>query len=104
MKNKNSGFYKKLIVLSVLVAGILSAANAQDKRLRLGIYGLNHDHISGFFGQMRRGTANVVGVYEPSKALWEKYKKRFNLPDSLYFDDVLNHVKIMSYVPIAIRR
>jgi predicted dehydrogenase len=88
MKNKQSGFVKKLFVLALLGIGILTQSNAQDKQLRLGIYGLNHDHISGFFSQMRRGTANVVGVYEPSKALWDKYKKRFNLPDSLYFDDV----------------
>ncbi|MES2428112.1 MAG: Gfo/Idh/MocA family oxidoreductase [Bacteroidota bacterium] len=93
MKNRTSGFCKKLIVLAILAAGTLTIANAQDKHLRLGIYGLNHDHISGFFGQMRRGTANVVGVYEPSKALWEKYKKRFNLPDSLYFDDVNKMIK-----------
>jgi predicted dehydrogenase len=92
MKNRNSGFYKKLIVLA-LATVTLTAANAQDTRLRLGIYGLNHDHISGFFGQMRSGKANVVGVYEPSKALWEKYKKRFNLPDSLYFDDVNKMIK-----------
>jgi predicted dehydrogenase len=92
MKNNNSAFYKRLILLALL-AVFTFTANAQDKRLRLGIYGLNHDHISGFFGQMRRGTANVVGVYEPSKPLWEKYKKRFNLPDSLYFNDVNKMIK-----------
>ncbi len=86
MKNKLSGFYKKLIVLT-LATCTFASANAQDTRLRLGIYGLNHDHISGFFSQMRQGKANVVGVYEPSRPLWEKFKKRYNLPDSLYFDD-----------------
>ncbi len=78
-----------MLFLSALVVNV----NAQDKRLRLGIYGLNHDHILGFFNQMKKGTANVVGVYEPSKPLWDKYKKRYNLPDSLYFDDVHKMIK-----------
>lgn len=77
----------------MLLAVCTLKVSAQDTHLRLGIYGLNHDHILGFFNQMKRGTANVVGVYEPSKALWEKYKKRFNLPDSLYFDDVQKMIK-----------
>ncbi|MCC8425476.1 Gfo/Idh/MocA family protein [Mucilaginibacter sp. UR6-11] len=93
MKSKNLSFLKKLTLLALFTTCAFTMVNAQDTRLRLGIYGLNHDHISGFFGQMRSGKANVVGVYEPSKALWEKYKKRFKLPDSLYFDDVNKMIK-----------
>jgi len=92
MKSKISSLVIK-VVLAAFISALAFNANAQDKRLRLGIYGLNHDHILGFFNQMKKGTANVVGVYEPSKALWEKYKKRYNLPDSLYFDDVHKMIK-----------
>jgi predicted dehydrogenase len=92
MKSKVE-FFKTLILAAVFLVGSLLHANAQDTRLRLGVYGLNHDHIVGFFNQWKKGTANVVGVYEPSKALWEKYKKRYNLPDSLYFDDVRKMIK-----------
>jgi len=92
MKSKTLALLAKA-VLVVFLSALAINANAQDKRLRLGIYGLNHDHILGFFNQMKKGTANVVGVYEPSKPLWEKYKKRYNLPDSLYFDDVHKMIK-----------
>jgi predicted dehydrogenase len=94
MNTKNYFGHCKGLCLSALLAVFsLLSANAQDTRLRLGVYGLNHDHIVGFFNQMKTGKANVVGVYEPSKPLWEKYKKRFNLPDSLYYDDVRKMIK-----------
>ena len=83
---------KKIILSVALVIGSLLMLNAQD-RLRLNVYGLNHDHISGFLSQYRSGTANVVGIYEPSKPLWEKFKKRYNLPDSIYFDDVKKMIR-----------
>jgi predicted dehydrogenase len=88
MKNR-----KLTLALLAVFAVCTFTANAQDARLRLGVYGLNHDHILGFFSQMRKGSANIVGIYEPSRPLWEKYKKRFNLPDSLYFDDVQKMIK-----------
>jgi predicted dehydrogenase len=88
MKNRKS----VLSLLAILIACTLTV-KAQDTRLRLGVYGLNHDHILGFFSQMKKGSANIVGIYEPSRPLWEKYKKRFNLPDSLYFDDVNKMIK-----------
>src|ERR1700761_8419451 len=90
---KRKFYFERLTLLAVFFMGTALTANAQDTRLRLGVYGLNHDHIVGFFNQWKKGTANVVGVYEPSRALWEKYKKRYNLPDSLYFDDVKAMIK-----------
>src|ERR1700744_3849019 len=92
MKNKALVVNKKTILLFILSIFVLSV-NAQD-RLRLNVYGLNHDHISGFLSQYRSGTANVVGIYEPSKPLWEKFKKRYNLPDSIYFDDVKKMIRL----------
>lgn len=92
MKNKISSLLAKVVLAGLLSVTVFNA-DAQDTRLRLGIYGLNHDHILGFFNQRKNGKANVVGVYEPSRALWEKYKKRFNLPDSLYFDDIHKMIK-----------
>jgi len=83
---------KKLVLFFAFSIYVFTSAKAQD-RLRLNVYGLNHDHISGFLSQYRSGTANVVGIYEPSKALWEKFKKRYNLPDSIYFDDVKKMIK-----------
>ncbi len=89
MKNQfYTEFGKKLCLFALLLSFSFLSANAQDTRLRLGVYGLNHDHIVGFFNQWKTGKANVVGVYEPSRPLWEKYKKRYNLPDSIYYDDV----------------
>jgi hypothetical protein len=66
MKNKLSGCVKKLLVLA-LGTCTFATANAQDTHLRLGIYGLNHDHISGFFSQMRRAPPMLLVFTNPVK-------------------------------------
>ncbi|MEO3403223.1 Gfo/Idh/MocA family oxidoreductase [Mucilaginibacter sp. CAU 1740] len=56
--------------------------------LKVGIMGLNHDHIHLILSEYRKGNVNIVGIAEPNKKLWEKFGKAYNLPDSLFFDDL----------------
>ncbi|HEY4325758.1 MAG TPA: Gfo/Idh/MocA family oxidoreductase [Mucilaginibacter sp.] len=77
---------RKLIFLALLVATV-TTTNAQST-LRLGVAGLNHDHILGILNKYKDGKVNIVGIAEPNKALWEKYGKKFNVPDSLFFSDL----------------
>jgi len=56
--------------------------------LKVGIMGLNHDHIHLILSEYRKGNVNIVGIAEPDKKLWEKFGKAYNLPDSLFFDDL----------------
>jgi len=77
----------KPFLFTLLLTAFLSAANAQNS-LRLAIAGLNHNHVYGILNRYKSGTANIVGIAEPNKALWVKFGKQFNIPDSLFFTDL----------------
>ncbi len=74
-------------LLAALTFGFMVCADAQST-VKVGIAGLNHDHINGILSEYENGKVNIVGIAEPSRPLWEKYRKKFHLPDSLYFDNL----------------
>ena len=78
---------KTTLLLAFLLNGLITHANAQ-KSLRLGVAGLNHNHVYGILSRYRDGKANIVGIAEPNKALWVKFGKIFHIPDSLFFTDL----------------
>ena len=77
---------KKLITL-LLLCGFIQIALAQ-KVLRVCIAGLNHDHVNGILNRYHDSTLTILGIADPDKQLREKYAKRFNIPDSIFFDDL----------------
>jgi len=78
---------KTTLLLAFLLNGLITHANAQ-KSLRLGVAGLNHNHVYGILSRYRDGKADIVGIAEPNKALWVKFGKIFHIPDSLFFTDL----------------
>jgi predicted dehydrogenase len=78
---------KTFLLMALLLAGFITRANAQ-KSLRLGVAGLNHNHVYGILSRYRDGKADIVGIAEPNKALWVKFGKIFHIPDSLFFTDL----------------
>jgi predicted dehydrogenase len=85
--------FKKLLLLILLFNGLITTSFAQ-KGLRVAIAGLNHDHIHGILKQYDKGLVNIVGIAEPSTQLWDKYRKLYHLPDSLYFKDLKQMVML----------
>ena len=77
---------KKLIAVLGVISFITTAL-AQTS-LRLGVAGLNHDHVYGILNRYKAGKAIIVGIAEPDKALWVKFGKQYNIPDSLFFSDL----------------
>ena len=71
----------------ILTAAFTVNARAQTK-LRLAIAGLNHNHVYGILNRYKDGSANIVGIAEPNKALWVKFGKLFHIPDSLFYTDI----------------
>ena len=51
-----------------------SSVSAQSK-FRVGVAGLNHDHIYNILNDYSKGRVYLVGIAEPNKHLWEKYGK-----------------------------
>jgi predicted dehydrogenase len=67
--------------------------HAQPAPLRVAVVGLVHGHVHGFFQQnLHRTDIEIVGISDPSRPLFAKYAKQFNLDAKLYYaglDDML---------------
>ncbi len=75
--------------------------------LKVGVAGLNHDHVNNIMHQFKSGEVIIVGIAESDGQLARKYKDRFGLPDSLFYKDLsemLQHIKpdvVLAYNAIA---
>jgi len=60
------------------------------------VAGLNHDHVFGLLENYKKGKVIILGIAEGDQDLVKRYKKRYNLPDTLFYKDVpsmLEHIK-----------
>ncbi len=64
----------------------LTATNAQ--LLKVGVAGLSHDHAHSIMQQYKRGEVIILGIAEPDPKLIERYKKQYQVPDSLFHSDL----------------
>ena len=75
--------------------------------LKVGVAGLNHDHAYGLMQQYKNGEVILSGIAEPDEELVQRYKKLYQLPDSLFYksvDEMLSHIKpdaVLAYNAIA---
>ncbi len=100
----------RILVSGLLTLGWLASAtikaNAQPL-LKVGVAGLNHDHVNNIMHQFRDGEVMIVGIAEADKQLVKKYRDIFHLPDSLFYSDLelmLDHIKpdvVLAYNAIA---
>ncbi len=57
--------------------------------LRIGVVGLTHGHVAGFFnGALKRTDIEIVGIAEPDHDLFNRYAARYHLDPNLYFGSV----------------
>lgn len=93
-----------LLVLNILFFQLHSAI-AQP--LKVGVAGLSHDHTYGIMQQHQNGEVIILGIAEADKQLVNRYKKQWQLPDSIFYKsvaDMLQHIKpdaVLAYNPIA---
>jgi predicted dehydrogenase len=78
----------RFLVSTTLICLFFTGIRAQTQSFKVGIAGLNHDHIYNILNAYKKGQVNIVGIAEPSKELQKKFGKQFNLPDSVFFDDL----------------
>ncbi|PWT95722.1 MAG: oxidoreductase [Bacteroidetes bacterium] len=82
--------------LSFFFVMIVLTLSSTAQILKVAVAGLNHDHAYGIMNQFKNGQVIIIGIAEPDKNLADKYKKRFQLPDSIFFsslDELLKHKK-----------
>ncbi len=82
-----SNFFILLIFFSSFLP-VNVMAQSQDESnetLRLGVIGLVHDHVSWIFNRNKKDV-NIVGIVETNQKAIARYKKRYKLHDSLFFE------------------
>jgi predicted dehydrogenase len=60
----------------------------QAQILRVGVVGLSHDHAHGIMNQFKKGEVTIVGIVESDNNLIERYKKRYQLADGIFFKTI----------------
>jgi len=86
---------------------LLFATHVYAQPLKVGVAGLNHDHAYGLMNQYKKGEVIILGIAEPDTQLAERYKKRYQLPDSLFYNSIaamLAHIHpdaVLAYNAIA---
>ena len=103
MKKSNSARY---IIPSIVFAMAVFSCSAQ-KVLRVVVAGLAHDHVHGILNQYKKGEVIILGIAEADRQLVLQYEKNYQLPDSLFYNDletVLARSKpdaVLVYTPIS---
>jgi len=77
-------FSKKPAIFLAVNILILHAAFGQ-KILRVGVAGLTHDHVHNVMRQLKKGEVIIAGIAESDPQLIARYKKSYQLPDSLFY-------------------
>jgi predicted dehydrogenase len=56
--------------------------------IRVGIVGLTHGHVRGFFQKVAGSSIEIVGIVESDQAVIEKYRKLYDLDTDLFTADL----------------
>ena len=94
---KAYSYIKLMTRPAVFLSVTLIALNLQAQNiLRVAVAGLAHDHVHGILNQYKKGEVIITGIAEKDDQLIQRYKKSYQLPDSLFYHDLetmLNHNK-----------
>jgi predicted dehydrogenase len=86
---------------------LLYTADGYAQPLKVGVAGLNHDHAYGLMQQYKKGEVIIAGIAEADEQLVNRYKTRYQLPDSIFYKtvaDMLAHIHpdaVLAYNAIA---
>ena len=98
-------YFTKLLATWILL--LVFQISPAQKTLRVAVAGLAHDHVHGILNQYKKGEVIIIGIAEPDLQLQQRYKKTYQLPDSLFYKDLeslLRHSKpdaVLAYNAIS---
>ena len=78
-----------LSMISLLLTGLSllpTTPSLGQKVLRVGVAGLTHDHVHNIMHQFKNGEVIIAGIAESDPQLIARYKKSYQLPDSLFYN------------------
>lgn len=79
-----------------MLASTIFISSVHAQLLHVAVAGMAHDHVYNIMHQYQNGEVIIDGIAERNPDLVAKYKKLFNLPDSLFYtslDAMLQHIK-----------
>src|SRR5580698_3887639 len=79
-------FLSKSFAMMLLFASVTTSYG--QKILRVGVAGLTHDHVHNIMHQFKNGQVIIVGIAEADTQLVARYKRSYQLPDSLFYNDL----------------
>lgn len=93
--------------LYILILLLLSVGYGQgNAQVRLAVAGISHGHSSWIFNRFQSEKVKIVGIYETNQELVREFRKRYDLPASLFYNDLsgmLDQLKpegVMAFGPI----
>ena len=93
------GFRRSFVFISMLMVSMYFAVSVgaradEAKPLTVAIVGLEHGHVEGFLAQLPKHTdVQLVGIADADPALWQKYGKKYSLPDTLFYKSEANMIE-----------
>lgn len=76
----------RLSVLALFFFLFQAVAQTPATPLRVGVAGLAHGHVAGFFTTaLKRSDVQIIGIAEPDRQLFDRYAQQFHLSPDLYF-------------------
>jgi predicted dehydrogenase len=75
--------------LLLLICLLFAASGFGQKILRIGVAGLTHDHVHNIMNQYKKGEVIIAGIAESDPQLIARYKKTYQLPDSLFYNSLV---------------
>jgi predicted dehydrogenase len=99
------------VVTGACLSRSAAAQPGQAHPVRVAIVGLTHDHVIGFLKQLpEHKEVELVGIAEADPKLVQKYKEKFHLADTLFFNTEANLIEkrhpqaVLVYTAIAEHR
>lgn len=88
----------RLVISASMVAllglFVSSVRAEQGQPLKVAIVGLEHGHVEGFLGQLpKHSDVQLVGIADGDTSLWQKYGKKYSLPDALFYKSEANMIE-----------
>lgn len=100
------------LFMLVIVTAATAVTSAEEPRpLKVAVVGLEHGHVEGFLGQLsKHSDVQLVGIADADTALWQKYGRKYSLPDTLFYKSEANMIErcrpdaVLVYTSIAEHR
>ncbi len=76
------------VLLALSLVLMMTAANASQPPLRLGVIGLTHTHVHWVFESAKREDFEIVGIVEPNRELARRYSEQHGFDMALVYDSM----------------